>query len=330
MSPEQIQTIVLYLTGAAVFGLVLSVWLGIAWVWYIFRSAKRAKMEERLGLSYAARDRKSGGQRVLRLWREGESVTTVVPGKPNRLRRLQQIRNELKWNVSIGSLILIVLGSAGLLGMFMYFVSGNVPIALAIMALSVIVPWVWVNKKVNTQRDLFEAQFADALSLATRSLRAGHPLLSSFKLIVDEMEPPVSTIFGEICQQQSLGVGLPDALRIAGERSSQPDMKLFTASIIIQLRSGGNIADMMERLSAVIRDRIRLHRRARVLTAEAQLSKRVLLAVPFVLFVIMSILNPNYVDPLLDTTMGKGMLLLAGILMILGTYIINRLAILKY
>lgn len=329
MNPQDTQTVMTYLTGAAVFGLVLSLWLGGTWLWFILRSSRRAKMQERLGLSYAPHQHE-GHQRVLRLWREGEAITTVVPGKAGKLHRIEQIRNELQWKASIGSIILSVLGSAGLLGAFTYIMTVNLPISLAIAALCVIIPWVIVNKKVNAQRDLFESQFADALELATRSLRAGHPLLGSFKLIVDEMDPPVSTIFGEICQQQSLGIGLAEALQMAGNRSSQPDMKLFAASIIIQLRSGGNVADMMERLAAVIRDRIRLHRRARILTSEAQLSKRVLLAIPFVLFVILSILNPGYVEPLFTTTLGRVMLLIAGIFMLIGTHIINRLAVLRY
>ena len=167
--------------------------------------------------------------------------------------------------------------------------------------------WVLLKQQLTRRAAEFDMQFVDALELAARSLRAGHPLIGGFQLAAEEIPAPVGRVFADICQQQELGVSFEDALRRAAARANA-DVKLFATSIIIQLESGGNLADMMSRLAVVIRDRIRLNRRVRVLTAQTQMSKRILIVLPFVLFALLNALNPSYMEPLYATTAGKGML----------------------
>ena len=275
----------------------------------------------------------SKDSRVLRLWHEGGVATTLVPGKPRRtsfLARLDQMHRALGWDVPLRTMILGAIGVT-LLGFVVTLgVTSNVVIALGVAALIVITLWIYAERQVKRESELLETQIADALGLAARSLRAGHPLLGAFQLIVEEMNPPVSTVFAEVCQQQALGRSLEEAIRTTAAKSTSSDMKLFAASIIIQLRSGGNLADMMERLAEVIRDRIRLHRRARVLTSQTRLSKRILIAVPFVLFVLIHLMNRNYLAPLLTTTVGRLLLILAGVSLVTGTWIMNRITELRY
>jgi tight adherence protein B len=177
---------------------------------------------------------------------------------------------------------------------------------------------------------MFEIQFVDALDLAARSLRAGHPLVGSFQLIAEEIAAPVSTVFAQICQQQALGSSIEEALTLISERSSSKDLQLFATSVIIQVRSGGNLADMMERLAAVIRERRRLSRRLRVLTAQTQFSKRALLALPFVIFLGLNLLDPTYMVPLYTTSAGQFLLLIGGTGLVLGGWMMNRIGVLRY
>src|SRR5204862_1993783 len=104
-------------------------------------------------------------------------------------------------------------------------------------------------------------------------------------------------VLSDICQRHGMGANLEEVLRESGDESASPDMKLFSTSVAIQIRTGGNLADLMERLAYVIRDRMRLHRRVRVLTAQTQMSKRVLLALPFIMFIVLNMLNPKYMTP---------------------------------
>jgi len=156
------------------------------------------------------------------------------------------------------------------------------------------------------------------MELAARSLRVGHPLIASFQLIADEIPAPVGELFGEVCQQQTLGVAMDEALRSASESVDSADLRLLATSVVIQLRTGGNLADMMQRLSNIIRERNRLTRRVRVLTAQTQFSKRVLLALPFLVFISMNVINPTYMQPLYSTFGGQ---------LILGCATVGMLAV---
>jgi tight adherence protein B len=121
-----------------------------------------------------------------------------------------------------------------------------------------------------------------------------------------------------------------EALQRVAAQSASSDLKLFATAVSIQLRSGGNLADVMDRLSFVIRDRIRLGRRVKVLTAQTNLSKRILLGFPFVMFFIINIINPEYAALLTDTTTGNKLLAAGGVMMMFGSYVMNKLAVLKY
>jgi len=211
-----------------------------------------------------------------------------------------------------------------------FVVSGSLLLAMGIFLATGLAMKTYQERCTLKQQALFETQLVDGLELASRSLRAGHPLLASFRLISEEIPNPLGGLFQKICQQQGLGVSLEESLRQVAGESGGDDLKLFATSIVIQLRSGGNLADMMSRLASVIRERMRLARHVRVLTAQTQFSKRLLLSIPFILFVMISVLNPNYMKPLYTTLVGK-MLLAAGAAgMIVGAWLMNKISKLKY
>jgi tight adherence protein B len=313
----------------SIFGLIIAVWVAIVTLWALSRSRKRKLLEARLQINKAA---EGGAEKVLRLWREDQPVETLVPSTEqlSLYQRLERMRNDAGWVTPIGVIILWVVASAGLAALLVFLITGNILIASK-GALVVLIGFRAVLlHKVTKRSALFEKQLVDALDLGARSLRAGHPLSGAFRLISEEIDAPLNAVFAEIVDQESLGIGIQTALQQAADRSLSPDMKIFAASVIIQLRSGGNLADMMDRVSWVIRDRMKLNRRARVLTAEAQLSKWVLLALPIGLFVALNLMNPDYMAPFYDTFAGGVMLLSAVISLAVGAFVMNKMAVLKY
>jgi tight adherence protein B len=198
--------------------------------------------------------------------------------------------------------LLVVLVAFAMTG---YMLTSATLVAISAPLAVLIVFWIFVTNRIARRTATFERQLIDALDLATRSLRVGHPLVGSFQLIADEIPAPVGLVFAEVCQQQQLGMAMEEALRGAAARSGSDDLKLFVTSVVIQLRSGGNLADMMQRLANVIRERNRLARRVKVLTAQTQFSKRILLALPFLVFVLLNVINPKYMLPLYGTTTGQ-------------------------
>jgi tight adherence protein B len=154
----------------------------------------------------------------------------------------------------------------------------------------------------------------------------GHPLIASFQLISEEIPAPVGELFGKVVQQQALGVAMDEALRSISNEVYSPDLRLFATSVVIQIRSGGNLADMMQRLSNIIRERNRLTRRVRVMTAQTQFSKRVLLSLPFLIFVGMNLVNPTYMRTLYTTPFGQIIMMVCAVGLFLGWMTMNYLS----
>lgn len=313
---------------AATFGLIISLWFAVMLIWSARRAARLRSVEQRLGLI----EQDSGAGRVLRLWHDGHESTTVVPERSARqalFARLEKMRQDAAWETPLRSILLGLAGAMGGVFVLTLVLTGSVMIGVGAMLAIALLFWIYMKQRITSRVAKFERQLVDALELASRSLRAGHPLVGSFRLISDEIAAPVGTVFAEVCQQQGLGMSLDEAIRLAAANSQSADMKLFATSVIIQLRGGGNLADMMERLAFVIRERMRLARRVRVLTAQTQFSKRVLLSLPFLVFVLLNVINPQYMKPLYSTSGGHTLLMIAGGGLLAGAWMMNRLATIK-
>jgi tight adherence protein B len=142
----------------------------------------------------------------------------------------------------------------------------------------------------------FSEQLADAIDVIVRSLKAGHPLPTAITLVAREMPDPVGTEFGMVADELSFGLDLETAMRNMSNRVGQDDLPLFVTSISIQSATGGNLAAILEGLSKVIRDRFKMRRKIKALASEARTSAYVLIALPFIIFVMISIADPTYFD----------------------------------
>lgn len=316
-------------TAGGVFFLFLSLWFMFTIIIYL----RRLRMEQKFAERLHPRSAFPAKEKTLRLWVNGGVGTTTVldyitPGPMTRW--LERTRHGLNWGGPLPTFALFLLSVLFVGFLLLFSVSQNLLVGIGWLLLCPIVLNFIAGRRVAREAAIFEQQLADALGLATRSLRAGHPLMSAFQVIVEEMEPPVSNVFAEIVQAQQLGTSLEEAILRTAAKLDSEDMKLFAASTVIQLRSGGNLADMMDRLVAVIRDRMRLQRRVRVLTAQTQFSKRVLIAMPFVLIAILMMLKPDYLELMWTTQVGRYMLGAAGIFLIIGSWVMNKIATLKY
>lgn len=328
MSAGPVDVLSLILVGS-VFGLVFSLWCIVLLYWRAKRARQDRQIRERLGYGAALEDQ----ARVLRLWVDNKEATAVVPAQSRKLplrARLEKMRKDADWEAPVASLLLGLTGILTLIFLTTLVTTGNPLLAILLTIMSGFIVYFIVERRIGKQQALFERQLLDALGLGARSLRAGHPLIGAFHLIVEEMNDPIRRVFAQICQEQELGVKLEEAIRKAALDTDNEDMKLFATSIIIQLRSGGNLADLIERLADVIRERMRLTRRVRVLTAQTQYSKRVLIAMPFIIFTILCLINPQYINPLLTTLTGRIVLSVALLNIVIGTWVMNRMALLRY
>ena len=326
MSPEHLINIIVMV---AVFGLVFSIWCICVFLWLGQYLIRLKIVQKRLGI---VKKEETNESRTLRLWREmyKDTESFKLPKKLTLRDRLERFGHDAGWHAPTQTVILGVIGAAGLAFVATYISGGGLLLGLGISAAIVVVFWMYTRRRISKRAALFERQLVDALGVAARALRAGHPLVGAFQLVSEEIAEPLGTIFSRICQEQSLGLDLKDSIRKVANTTNNAELKLFATAVAIQLKSGGNLADLMDSLASVIRARMRLNRRVRVITAQTQFSKRILIALPILLFFLLNFISPRYMEPFYTTSVGRFMLAIAILSVLLGSWAMGRLSVLRF
>lgn len=190
-------------------------------------------------------------------------------------------------------------------------------------------PWAWLFFKRKQRLKRFASQLPDALELLARALRAGQSLPAGMHVVSEEMPPPVSLEFGRVYEEQNLGISLEDSLFNMCERVPNLDLRFFVTSVNIQRQTGGDLAEILDKIGYVIRERFRILGQVKALTGEGRLSGVVLLALPPALFLVVLNLNPGYLELLWTTDLGIKMTIGALVLQILGALAIRKIVDIK-
>jgi tight adherence protein B len=226
--------------------------------------------------------------------------------------------------VLLASVVFAVLGFAAASYVTRWF-----PVWLAVGFLLGTIPIVYVYIKKEKRIDRFEAQLPEAMDMLARSLKAGHAFTGGLQMVGQEFPDPVGTEFSKTLDEINFGVAYEDALRNLSSRIDSDDLKLFVISVIIQRTSGGNLAEILENIGRLIRERFKLKGNVRTLTAEGRISAYILLALPFFLGYVMYLLNPKYISVLFTDPIGHFMLAGAGVMMIIGAFVMKRMVDIK-
>lgn len=313
----------------AVSTLVFSVWCCCVFVWLSRYLSRLKKLKERLGLADGSDTEKPS---ILTLWRDVQK-DTIKPESTLKLtfkEKLRCIGTDAGWHSPLQVVLLGVLGAMVLSFIIGAALFNSVLLGIGLAVLIIVIFYIYTQGCINKRAALFERQLVDALGVAARSLRAGHPLTGAFQLISEEVDDPIKSVFYRICEEQSLGLGLKDSMRKVARLTLNTEMKLFATAVAIQLQSGGNLAELMDSLAMVVRERIRLNRKVRVLTAQTKLSAKILMALPVILFFVINFLSPEYMKPLYHTTEGKYMLVIMVLSVLFGWLTMRKLSVLKF
>jgi len=206
----------------------------------------------------------------------------------------------------------------------------RVPIAAAPLGIVLgFIPFMALYMKRKRRLAAFGRQLPEALELIGRALRAGHSLASGFKLVADEMPPPISTEFERSYEAQNLGVPLEEAIEEMTNRVPNLDLRFFATAVILQRQTGGDLAEILDKIGYIVRERFKIFGQIQALTGEGRLSGVVLLGLPPVLFVVMWYLNPGYSMTLFTDPMGHQMLAGAIIMQIVGALVIRKIVNIK-
>lgn len=196
----------------------------------------------------------------------------------------------------------------------------------AAVFISPILYLVWKRKKRINKLVL---QLPDVFELLGQALRAGHSLASGMQVVANEMPDPAGTEFGRVFHEQNLGLKIEDALSNLANRMDVLDVRFFVTAVLIQRQTGGDLAEVLDKISGVIRDRIKLHGTVKALTAEGRLSGGVLLVLPFLVFGVMLKINYEYAELLWTHPTGQMMAVYAIVSMLMGWVMIKKIVNIK-
>lgn len=202
--------------------------------------------------------------------------------------------------------------------------------ALPAAALAAMAPTSLLRFKRVKRLLKFEEQFPEALDLMSRSLKAGHAFTIGLTMVADEMPAPIGPEFKLLHDQQNYGMPLPDALKSFARRIPLLDARFFVTAVLIQRESGGNLSEILDNISTVIRDRFRVKRQIRVISAHGRLTGWVLVAVPPALATVMFLINPSHLATLTSDPLGVRLIIAAVFLQVAGTLIIRKLVQIEY
>jgi tight adherence protein B len=229
----------------------------------------------------------------------------------------------VSWSVT--GLTLNCLGAGILGGVVAYWRTGALPFALLIGAAAASIPVVYVYFKRSQRFNQFEEKMPEALDLMVGALRAGHSLVSALEMVGKEMPEPLGGEFRKCFDEQNYGLELRDALINMGQRVPIHDVQIAITAILIQKESGGNLAEILEKAAAVIRDRFRLKRQIRVHTAQGRLTGIILALLPVFLGLALYALNPEYMSRLWQDKIGLKLMYAAIGMEIIGGLIIRKI-----
>ncbi len=250
--------------------------------------------------------------------------TAAVSGP---LRRLLD-RSGLE--VTVGTLILLCLCS-GVAGYLLVIILSHLILAAVVVAVFCAYVPIWVVGFMAKRRVMkFEEQFPEAIDLLSRSLRAGHAFTTGLSMVADEMPDPVGTEFRLAYDRQNFGMPMPEALRSLGDRVPLLDARFFVTAVLTQREAGGNLAEVLDNLAGVIRERFKVKRQVRVITAHARVTGWVLAMLPPGLGLALTFLSPQHMSLLWTDPTGIKMVVVALILQVAGTLIIRKLVDIEY
>jgi len=246
-------------------------------------------------------------------------------GKIENLRR-KLLQADIFWTPATFLSVCGILASVGLMAGLL---RDKLLVGLVLAAALGWAPVFYLNLKRNQKTKKFETQMPEGMELLARSLRAGHTLPSAIDLGSREIAAPLGTEMKVVYEEQRLGLSLQNALQRMGERVDSQDLQYFITAVTLQAETGGNLAEVMENIGYLIRERLKLKGKIKAITAEGRFSALILSLLPVGLFVVLLYLNPKYVQPFFEEPVGAKMLAAGGLGILTGYLWMQRLIKIK-
>jgi tight adherence protein B len=216
-----------------------------------------------------------------------------------------------------------------ILGVTGYFVSKTAIFSIIGIALGLAIPNFILKIRFAKRKQKFTSQLLDGINLMSSSLKGGLSLLQAIEVVAEEMPPPISQEFGYVIRENKIGVSFEDSLAHLKERMPAEELALIVSSILVARETGGDLTKVFSRLSVTIRDNNKLKQNIKTLTLQGRLQAIIMSALPFFFVGAIVTMNKHHFDIMLQSDLGRFLLILAGILQVLGMFLIRKFSIIK-
>ena len=298
-------------------------------VGFAFQGKSDSTLEARLA-AFTGAAQPSKSEITEALMRDGLSTAQgIVGGIIQKFGKLPLFFRQADSPIKIEQFLMLCAGTAALGAMLTTIGRAPLPLIPVGAMMGFGAPWIWLWWRRKTRFAKFEKQLSDALDLMSRALKSGHSLASGLNVVASEMPAPISTEFRTVYDEQNLGIPIEQALRNMLVRIPNMDLQFFVTAVAIQRQAGGDLAEILNKISYLVRERFKILGMVKALTGEGRISGIVLMALPICLFFTVYYLNPDYVMLLFNREIGRQMISVAIFLQVLGAYTIKKIVDIK-
>jgi len=292
------------------------------------RKARARVLRDRLIDTQETVEQKAGEETALLR----DEVLSEIPALDSLLRRsdrvsaLQKLLSQADIKIRAGNFLFLCLASGVALGVIVFMFAKRDPLfAWVGMMVGFFLPYSYASYQRTKRFDAFEEHFPEAIDTLARAVRAGHAFTTALEMISSEVTEPVASEFRILFEEQKFGLPVRDALANLVERVPLVDVKFFVTAVMLQRETGGNLSEILDNLSYVIRERFKILRQVKVYTAQGRLTMMLLMGMPPLIILLMLSMNPTFIQPLFTDPIGH-VLIVAGItLQTVGYFVIRKI-----
>jgi tight adherence protein B len=300
--------------------------LALLWEWW---SERRQRGEIAARLKGMASGEGGGQDAFGDLFRDTKlsEVTWMEPlvAKLPHTRDLQHLLEQADVTWRVGTFFLLTVGAAVAMGLAGFVVGRMWVIGLAAAAFGATLPYIYVRRRKTKRLEAFEEHFPEAIDLLGRAIRAGHAFSTGLQMVGDESPEPLAGEFRRVFEEQKFGLAIEDSLLALADRIDLVDMRIFVTALLVQREVGGNLAEILDKISHTIRERFTIQRQVRVYTAQGRFTGYLLAVLPFGVGFLIFLLNQEYMMILFRHPTGKLMITGAALLWIVGFFTIRKI-----
>jgi len=291
------------------------------------RNARARLIKDRLATVQKAPEREPDEE--LALLRDEQ--LSKIPALDTLLRRsarvsaIQEALTQAGMKFRAGNFLMLCILCGALTGLAAILYTKNPAISWAALVIGAVLPYSVVSYRRQKRFEKFEELFPEAIDTLARAVRAGHAFTTALEMISNEVAEPLASEFRKLYEEQKFGMPVRDALMNLTERVPLVDIKFFVTAVMLQRETGGNLAEILDNLSYVIRERFKIQRQVRVHTAQGRLTMALLMAMPPAVVGILLIFSPEFVRPLFADPIGHALLVASIALQTLGYFVIRKI-----